>query len=441
MRPADRTTKRVALVAALTGLLGAGLTFGAARCAGAQGARAADTGQRTAPANPPGPGPGPGVAPPQQGGLGPVQVKLLMEVDYARGTDPRAQLPPYPSEGFGVRRMRVFLQGTGPLGLGYRLHFDPTQLASGPQGASPFRGVPLVEAYIDYAFPRDVLVRVGQQRVLFGLNSTTGAPSLPTPEFAQFARSVQQRVSAFRDVGATVQGRLGAVEYSSGVFNGAGLNVLADNDSTRDFVGRVTYALVPGLQIGASGWTGHAPRQYTRPGETRPVAPFLDNADFRRYGADLRYARGPLLLTAEYARNKAAFDSAAVTRPPGGVALRQTGYNALAAVRLGALSPALRRLEAVGRYDVWDPNGAVADDEVTELVGGLNFYFAEIGAPPDKRLGRALNYVQRESRFMLFLEHSRFANAGTRPAPTPAAPNPAPVQNNTRVHARWSLFY
>lgn len=390
----------------------------------------------------PGPGPGPAVAPPPPAGaLGPIQLKLLMDLDFARNTYPLAQLPPYPSEGFGVRRIRVFLQGTGPLGLGYRLHFDPTALAVGPQGASPLRGVPLVEGYLDYALPRGVLVRVGQQRVLFGLNSTTGAPSLPTPEFAQFARSVQQRVSSFRDIGVTVQGTAGAFEYAAGVFNGAGVNVTADNDSTRDYVGRLTYAIVPGLQVGASGWTGHSPRQYTRPGESRAVTPFFDNADFRRYGLDARYARGPVLLMAEVARNRAGFDSAAVTRTPGGGALFQTGYNALAAVRLGMLSPALRRFELVGRYDRWDPNDAVANNEVTELVGGVNFYFAEIGAPPDKRLGRGLNYVQRMSRFMLFVEHSRFANAGARPAPGPGNPNPAAIENNNRLHARWSLFY
>ncbi len=375
------------------------------------------------------------------GGLAAVQIKLLMEVDYAAGTDARAQFPPYPSEGFGVRRMRVFLQGAGPAGLGYRLHFDPTPLSTGPQGASPFRGAPLVEAYLDYALPRDVLIRVGQQRVLFGLNSTTGAPSLPTPEFAQFARSVQQRVSAFRDIGATVQGRVGPLEYSAGVFNGAGVNVIADNDSTRDFAGRVTYAVVPGVQVGASAWAGHTPRQYTRPGETRPVAPFLDNADFQRHGVDARYARGPLLLTAEYARNRAEFDSAATTRTPNRTGLRQTGYNALAALRLGVVSPALRRFELVGRYDAWDPNDVVPDNEITEYVGGVNFYFLETGAPVDARFGRALNYVQRESRFMLFVEHSRFANAGSRPAPTAAAPNALTVTNNTRLHARWSLFY
>lgn len=428
---ADLTRRLAAGVGApaLVALTFAGVAAGPAR-AGAQQPAAAPADTARPPAQ----------APPA-GALGPVQVKLLMEVDYAHDTDPRAQFPPYPSEGLGARRMRVFLQGAGPAGLGYRLHFDPSQLAVGAQGASPFRGAPLVEAYLDYALPRDVTIRVGQQRVLFGLNSTTGAPSLPTPEFAQFARSLQQRVSAFRDIGVTVQGRLGALEYSGGVFNGAGINVVADNDSTRDYAGRFTWAIVPGLQVGASAWAGHSPRPYVRPGETRPVAPFFDNADFRRWGIDTRWARGPLLLTAEYARNHADYDSAAVTRTPGRAPLRQAGYNALAAFRLGALNPALRRLEVVGRYDAWDPNGAAADDEVTEYVGGMNFYFVEIGMPPDARLGRALNYVQRESRFMLFLEHSRYANAGTRPAPTPAAPNPATVQNNTRVHARWSLFY
>lgn len=415
------------------------VALGALNCAAlsaladAQPAAGTPADTTTRPVSPPAPAP---VAPGDA-----LQVKVLIEVDYAASTDVRAQFPPYPSEGIGVRRVRLLLQGAGPLGLGYRLLFDPSPLAAGPQGASPFRGAPLVEGSVDFALPHALVVRVGQQRVPFGLNSTTGAPSLPTPEFAQFARSVQQRVSAFRDIGATVEGQAGALGYAGGVFNGAGINVLADNDSTKDVAARLTYVVRPGLQVGASGWVGHAPRQYTRAGETRPVAAFLDNADFRRYGVDARFARGPLLVTAEYARNRTAYDSAAVTPTPRRAALFQTGYNALAALRLGVLHPALRRLEVVGRYDAWDPDDALAHDEVREYVGGVNFYVFEIGAPPDARLGRALNYVRRESRLMLFLEHSRFPLPAPPTAATLATPDLPTTTQNTRVHARWSLFY
>lgn len=418
-------------------LLAATLASGAAHPLAAQ--QATTTGADTTPRADPGTSPD-SAAPRGRWGFGPTQLKLILHVDYARGTDARAQLPG-PGEGFALRRARVILQGAAPLGLGYGLHVDVSNLAGGSEGVPPFRGAPLVEAYLDYRLPGDALVRVGQQRVLFGLNSTTAAPTLPTPEFAQFARSVQQRVSAFRDVGATVQGRLGRVEYAGGVFNGGGINVLADNDSTVDVATRLSYAVLPGLTVGASGWIGHAPKPYVRPGQTRPAAAFYDDADFRRYGIDARWSRGPLLVTGEYARNHTDHEPAAITPTPGGRALDQTGWNIMAAVRLAALHRSLRPVELVGRYDVWDPNGAVAEDEITEIVAGLNVHLAEVNAPPNRELGRALNFVQRSSKLMLFVEHSRFGRAGTEGVGGNGMGGTGLSSSNTRFHARWALFY
>lgn len=385
--------------------------------------------QTTAPAPPAQP---PAPAPQPPGALPPVQFKVLFDIDYV-SQEPLAQPP---NLGFGLRRARLFAQLNGPAGLGFRLHFDPTALTNGPQSVAPFRSVPLVEAYIDYALPANLLVRVGQQRVPYVLNAITGGPAMPVPEYNQFVRYTVQRVSAFRDIGVTLNGRTGALEYSAGVFNGAGINTITDNDSTRDYAARASYAVVPGVQVGASGWKGHTGNLFVRGPGAAPVKVFYDNADFRRGGVDVHVARGALDVAAEVGRERLAYNAKALNPLPGKTALERGGYNVTGALRLGAFAPALRRLEAVARYDWWDPNRAVARDAVTEYVAGLNFYLQQATVPVDARLGRSVNYAQRHSRVMAFWEWDRPQARGA------AAPVGALLTRNTqRFHVRWELFY
>ena len=384
---------------------------------------------------PPSPPPPALVAPPA--GLPLIQFKVLVNVDYV-SQEPQAQPPQL---GFGLRRARLFAQLNGPAGLGFRLHLDPTALANGPQAAAPYRDVPLVEAYLEYALPANTLIRVGQQRVPYTLNATTGAPAMPVPEFDQLSRYTIQRASAFRDIGVTVNGRAGALEYAAGVFNGAGINVITDNDSTKDYAGRLTYAVIPGVQVGGSAWKGHSGSLFVRNVGAPPLKAFHDNADFTRRDIDVHMGRGALDLAAEYGRERLEYNSRAVNPTPATTYLERDGYNLtgalrLGALRLGALALPLRRWEVAGRYDRWDPNRAVGGDRVTEYVAGVNFYLQQTSARPDQRLGRAVNAVQRQSRIMAFWEWNRPETLAA------AAPPGALLTRNTqRFHARWELFY
>jgi hypothetical protein len=364
--------------------------------------------------------------------LPPIQFKVLFDVDYV-SQEPQQQPP---NVGFGMRRARLFAQVNGPAGVAFRLHFDPTSLTNGPQSAAPYRGVPLVEAYLDYTLPGHLVVRVGQQRVPFTLNSGTAGPSMPVPEYNQVVRYTVQRVSAFRDIGATISGRTGPLEYSAGIFNGAGINVVSDNDSTKDYAMRVSYALLPGVQLGVSGWTGHTGALFVRNAGAAPLKSFFDNADVHRSGIDLHVARGALDVAAEYGGERVENNAKALNPTPRGVELRRAGYNVTSSLRLGAFSPALRRWEVAGRYDRWDPDRSVDGDRVTEVVAGVSFYLFETTLPTDSRLGRSVSFVQRQSRLMAFWEFDRPETTGV------AAPASALLKANTqRFHARWEVFY
>ncbi len=361
-----------------------------------------------------------------------MQFKVLLQVDYVAGEP----LPQPPNQGFGIRRTRFFAQVNPLKGLGFRLQFEPGALANGPLSAPPLRGAPLFEAYLDYALAPSVLIRAGQQRVPFGLNSYQAPPSSPMIEFPQFTRYVIQRVAAFRDMGVTAGGRTGALEYAAGIFNGAGMNATADNDSTRDFAARVVYAVRPGVQVAASGWRGHSGNLFTRSAGASPIKSWYDNADFRRFAAELRVATGSVDVLAEYGSERLASNPNAQNPTPNQQALRRSGYNVAGALRLGMLSPRLQHLQVAARYDRWDPNHDIANDCVTEYALGVNLYLLSRTQAPDKRFGRVLNDVQRDSRIMVFWELARPQTNGT--APSTGVPL---VHDSQRLHVRWELFY
>lgn len=361
-----------------------------------------------------------------------IQFKVLLDIDYVSGEP----LPQPPNQGFGVRRSRVFAQLNTSRGLGFRVQLEPSALANGPLSAPPLRGVPLFEAYLDYALADAAVIRAGQQRVPFGLSSYQTAPSSPMIEFPQFTRYVVQRVDAFRDIGVTAGGRAGGLEYAMGIFNGAGLNAVADNDSTHDVAGRLAYAVLPGVQLGASGWRGHSGNLHTRTAGAAPIKVWYDNADFRRFSAELRVARGPLDVLAEYGAERIDHNPTAQNPAPNNRALRRAGYNFGAALKLNALSPRLDRFQLVARHDRFDPDRANANDEITEYAAGLNIYLLSRTQEPDARFGRVLNDVQRASRVMLFWELARPKTSGIRPS------TGAPLTHNSeRFHVRWELFY
>lgn len=351
-------------------------------------------------------------APPPSAPRASIDLKVLIDADMRTEWHEKDVTGP----GFGLRRVRLITQGTLGDRSTFRVLLEPSGLALGPEGAAPFRGVPLVEAVLDYRLGGGLVLQAGQLRVPFGLSASTVAPSLPTPEYPLATRVLIQRVSVFRDIGVALAGRVGALEYSGSLFNGAGINVGSDNNEVRDVAGRVTWALVPGWTAGVSAWAGRTGELYA-PGDS-PQATFFDDAPFRRWAVETRLARGPARLWVEYLRDRTEYNPQALNPIPTPDPLARWGWNLLAAYRLRD------HLEAVGRYDRWRPLGS-DPPYVREYVAGVQWYPVEIQTPADPRTGPPLNIARRHSRVMLFLEHQ---TSGSAPA-------------STLARLRWQLFY
>ncbi len=115
----------------------------------------------------------------------------------------------------------------------------------------------------------EMVIRVGQQRIPFGIEPQTPGGLLPFTSRAfldlKLTRNAGLDNTKFsnaefiqeRDIGIQTRGRLFGdyFDYALGVFNGAGINV-SDTNNSKDFVGRLGFNPHRGLRFGVSGYRG-----------------------------------------------------------------------------------------------------------------------------------------------------------------------------------------
>ena len=140
-------------------------------------------------------------------------------------------------------------------------------------------GVGVKEAYASVALPKGLWVDAGLQLLPFGYD--VGVRSSSDLDLLERYRGAGYWLKGEYDVGVTLRGAYGPVNFRAGVFNGNGVDGGGsgkDNDQMKDVVGRLgfDFGMVTG---GVSGWYGKA-RDYKA----------FPNKDYdrNRIGADLQ---------------------------------------------------------------------------------------------------------------------------------------------------------
>jgi hypothetical protein len=266
-----------------------------------------------------------------------------------------------PNSSLDVSRLILLLSGR--LGennqFGYSLMYD-----FGPTAR-------LQELYGEWTPLASIGLRAGQCKVPFTLENPISASRIETIRFSRSASAMSGNsgdVNQFdrdgrsigskggRDAGVQLSGRLFPrnngyrFEYAAGLFNGTGLNT-RDNDNHKDFVATAYWSPIPGLRLGGSLYAGK----------------FYDISRDRR-AATAEYSVRRFYGRAEYL---SASDGA----------LKREGYYASLVWKLVP-----ERWEIVGKYDYYNSNTALKNNDISDLTAGLNYYFA-----PLSRL--QLNYV------------------------------------------------
>jgi len=210
---------------------------------------------------------------------------------------------------FDIRRARLLL--TGHL---YRRFFYKFQYQF--QGAGSRR---LLDAYVDTRVLPFISFRVGQFKEPFSLEQYTSDKNIPFAE-----RAMGFFLTPWRDVGLMAHASFwkDRIYYGVGIFNGDGLDDTVGGDSdSPEFTGRIVYApfknmgfpLWHGFQVGGSYSYAKVDRNNVKVDvRTGGLTTFFNvnsAAKFNiirdvnartRYGAEMAWAYGPLLLWGEY---------------------------------------------------------------------------------------------------------------------------------------------
>lgn len=247
---------------------------------------------------------------------------------------------------FDIRRARLDIKGDITERFDYRAQFE---LA----GSSPF----LLDATIGYKAHPYLKLTAGQFKIPFSQENLTSSPKLETINRSQVVEALVARSSDVignqngRDIGVQASGSLlpkndySQIDYALAIVNGSGINRI-DYNKHKDFVGRLVYHPLKEWSLGTSYYNG-----YDSWGS--PIRKKKRN----RIGVEFAYVKDLISLRGEYIQG---VDD---TIKKNGWYL-QAGY---------FLIP--KTLQGVFKFDTFDPNNDIDQNEANVYTFGANWYF------------------------------------------------------------------
>jgi len=179
------------------------------------------------------------------------------------------------------------------------------------------------------------------------VNNSTVAPNTYRPFIRNFGMEVAQTITNFH--------------AAAGILNGTGTSVTnsTDNNESKDFYGTADYVLdSQGSAVGVYAYRGQ--------GLITPATGAAWENPFHRIGAFAQFARGPINLTAAMTRGREQITSAGLkTDNRGGLFEADVVVN--------------DKLGLFARYDYFDANRDVSDDEAKGPVAGATYRFFDPG--------------------------------------------------------------
>jgi phosphate-selective porin OprO and OprP len=251
--------------------------------------------------------------------------------------------------GFDIRRARLDLKGSITPYFSYRVQAD---LSGSPK---------LIDGYGEIKLADYFTITAGQFKIPFSLENLASSNKLESIDRAQVVEALVARSKDAignqngRDIGIQFSGTflkvkdLPLFEYRVGIFNGSGINVADTANSAKDIVVRLVSTPLKGLVFGASyynGWDKAIKPDVAGKSQTR-----------NRLGFEASYTTDRLSLKGEYISGRDG-----KTSREGWYA--QAGYFVIA-----------KKLQILGKYDVYDPNTSKTDNISTNYVIGANFNF------------------------------------------------------------------
>lgn len=202
-------------------------------------------------------------------------------------------------DGFGLRYVRLYLDGTVFKDFKYRVQMNVSGEPGTPNGAR------VIDAFVSWQKWAPLGIKLGEYKRCFTFENPMNPWDILAGDYTQLTKNFAGMGGDFykggtnsggRDLGIQVYGdafKVGKTKhyllhYQLGIYNGQGINT-SDKDKEKDFIGTIQVQPIKGLYVGLFGWSGsfHDGKQSNY---------------FKRWAAGLSY-EGLFSARAEYARN------------------------------------------------------------------------------------------------------------------------------------------
>ncbi|HVS96146.1 MAG TPA: porin [Puia sp.] len=283
-------------------------------------------------------------------------------------------------DGFSIKRARLDFQGHFGGRFDYRLLVDFAG-STGSSGTAPTGGAlispALIDANITYKPFHFLQVKAGQMYVAFSLENLTQDRNLDLIERSQVVNALVARKGDAagglvdsvgnqngRDIGIQAGGSLirlkdaWLVDYTVQVLNGAGLNT-PDNNPSKDIDARLVFHPLKIVTVAGSYYNG-LDRFTSSPARDQKRT---------RWGTEAAVNYSGVTFKGEYIRGQEGGASSADHGAGAGLIVHEGWYGQLAWFFLP------HRLQAVVRYDYYDPDTAKRAVKSTWYDVGLNYFF------------------------------------------------------------------
>ena len=258
--------------------------------------------------------------------------------------------------GFDLRRVRLDFKGAIGEDWNYRLQTD---FATSPK---------IIDAYLNFDIEDFLKITAGQFKIPFSMENLIPDEKSESIDRSQVVEAMVARSKDVignqngRDIGLQFAGNVLSVndryliDYSVGVFDGAGINI-ADNNQAKDVAARLVLHPLSGLDLGGSYYNGYDPWNVSAKDKNGKDITVLKNQQRVRFGSEFKYKLNSFTLSSEYI---SGYD---------GIIKRDGWYAQLTYFIIS------NKLQALLKMDVFDPDKNKTNNKLTNYIVGINYGF------------------------------------------------------------------
>jgi hypothetical protein len=237
-------------------------------------------------------------------------------------------------------------------------------------------------AYFEYKYRDEFYIRGGQFKEPLELDELTSPEDLRMIDRGSTSRMFVNNYWASYQPGLMVFGTFmkekRALNYYAGVFNGSDRSISYDNNSGKNYVGRLEFYPAKGFRLAVNGELGSIEKNVTGNAVGGDLSIIKNLGDNIHYILEGEYLTGTNLLN-----YVASTDSIKDVNN-----FQMTGYFGQGLLRFDVNNSWLKTFEIGGKYEVADPLSTDDENDFRTITGGIGFIFL-----PDNDARLQLNVV------------------------------------------------